>query len=48
MVNFPEPSIINKITVEDEAVIGMGAVVIKSVGKKEVVIGNPAKPLIKK
>lgn len=44
----PSASLINKITVDDNSVVGMGAVVIKSVAKKEVVIGNPAKPLVKK
>jgi UDP-3-O-[3-hydroxymyristoyl] glucosamine N-acyltransferase len=44
----PSASLINKITVDDNSVIGMGAVVIKPVAKNEVVAGNPAKPLIKK
>jgi UDP-3-O-[3-hydroxymyristoyl] glucosamine N-acyltransferase len=41
----PSSSIINKATVGDNAVIGLGAVVIKSVKEKEVVVGNPAKPI---
>jgi UDP-3-O-[3-hydroxymyristoyl] glucosamine N-acyltransferase len=44
----PSASLINKITVDDNSVIGMGAVVLKSVAKNEIVAGNPAKPLIKK
>lgn len=44
----PSASLINKITVDDNAVIGMGAIVIKPVAKNEVVAGNPAKPIVKK
>lgn len=44
----PSASIINKITVDDNALIGMGAVVIKPVNKGEIVAGNPARPLVKK
>jgi UDP-3-O-[3-hydroxymyristoyl] glucosamine N-acyltransferase len=44
----PSSSLINKIEVEDDAVIGMGAVVVKSVQSGNVMVGNPAKPLEKK
>lgn len=39
----PSVSIINKGIVEDEAFVGMGAVVIRHVKEKTVVAGNPAK-----
>ncbi len=44
----PSSSILNKANVADNATIGMGAVVLKPVNKGEVVVGNPAKPLVKK
>ena len=44
----PSATIINKTTIDDDALIGMGAVVIKPVQKGEVIIGNPGKPLQKK
>lgn len=44
----PNSSIINKISIGDNVVVGIGAVVVKSVNSNEVVVGNPAKPLIKK
>lgn len=44
----PSVSIINKVVVEDNAFVGMGAVVIKSVETKSVVVGNPAKKIIRK
>lgn len=43
----PSSSILNQKRIEDNAVIGMGAVVIRNVEEKQVVIGNPAKPLEK-
>jgi UDP-3-O-[3-hydroxymyristoyl] glucosamine N-acyltransferase len=39
----PGALIINKCKVEDDSLIGMGAVVIKNVEKKTIVAGNPAK-----
>jgi UDP-3-O-[3-hydroxymyristoyl] glucosamine N-acyltransferase len=43
----PSASIINKANVGDNAVIGMGAVVLKNVDENAVVVGNPAKSLVK-
>ena len=39
----PGVLIINKIKVEDDSLIGMGAVVVKKVSAKTIVAGNPAK-----
>jgi len=39
----PGALIINKGKVEDDSVVGMGAVVIKKVDKRAIVAGNPAK-----
>jgi UDP-3-O-[3-hydroxymyristoyl] glucosamine N-acyltransferase len=39
----PSASILNKLCIGDEAVIGLGAVVVKNVSEKSVMIGNPAK-----
>lgn len=39
----PSASLINKIKIEDNALIGMGAVVVKNVEASDVVAGNPAK-----
>jgi UDP-3-O-[3-hydroxymyristoyl] glucosamine N-acyltransferase len=44
----PNAALINKITIGDNATIGLGAVVVKNVGENDTVIGNPAKPMIKK
>lgn len=44
----PSATIINKTNIDDDALIGMGAVVIKPVQQGEVIIGNPGKPLQKK
>jgi UDP-3-O-[3-hydroxymyristoyl] glucosamine N-acyltransferase len=44
----PSSSLINKIEIEDNAVIGLGAVVVKSVKENTVVVGNPAKLLERK
>lgn len=41
----PSASVLNKLTVDDNAVIGMGAVVVKNVQAGQVVVGNPAKEL---
>lgn len=41
----PSSSIINKCTVANNSLIGMGAVVIKPVNENEVIIGNPGKVL---
>jgi UDP-3-O-[3-hydroxymyristoyl] glucosamine N-acyltransferase len=41
----PSSSIINACTVGDNALIGMGAVVVKPVEEGKIVIGNPARPL---
>ncbi|MBL7884165.1 MAG: UDP-3-O-(3-hydroxymyristoyl)glucosamine N-acyltransferase [Bacteroidia bacterium] len=44
----PSTSVINKCTIEDNAFVGMGAVVLKSVASNTVVVGNPARVLNKK
>lgn len=41
----PSTSIINGKTIGNDSVIGLGAVVLKNVSDKEVIIGNPGKPL---
>lgn len=41
----PSASVLNKISVGDDAVVGMGAVVLKPVAAKQVVVGNPAKDI---
>jgi len=43
----PSANILNKKKVGNNAVIGMGAVVLKDVNDKETIIGNPGKLLIK-
>jgi UDP-3-O-[3-hydroxymyristoyl] glucosamine N-acyltransferase len=43
----PSASILNKKNIEDNALIGMGAVVIKDVSHGDVIIGNPGKKLNK-
>lgn len=43
----PSASVLNKKTIANNAVIGMGAVVVKNVNEGEVIIGNPGKPLAK-
>lgn len=43
----PSASVLNKKTIEDDAVIGLAAVVVKNVKQGETIIGNPGKPLIK-
>ena len=44
----PAASLINKIKVGNDAVIGMGSVVIKDVDRGQTIAGNPGKPLEKK
>lgn len=44
----PSASIRQKLTVENDALVGMGAVVVKDVASSSVVAGNPAKPFPKK
>ena len=43
----PSVSILNKKTIKDNSVIGMGAVVLRDVENNEVIVGNPGK-LLKK
>lgn len=43
----PNASVINQVSIGDDAVIGLGAVVVKSAEAGAVVVGNPAKPLRK-
>ena len=43
----PSASILNKKSIANNAVIGMGAVVLKNVNEGETIIGNPGKPLNK-
>ena len=44
----PSSSIINNCNIGDNAVVGIGSVVLNAVEKKEVVVGVPAKPLVRK
>jgi UDP-3-O-[3-hydroxymyristoyl] glucosamine N-acyltransferase len=41
----PSVSILNKVRVEDDAVLGMGAVVLKNVKTGQTIVGNPGKDL---
>ncbi len=43
----PSACILNKRKIEDNATIGMGAVVVKDVHENETIVGNPGKPLNK-
>lgn len=43
----PNSSVINQVNIGADAVIGLGAVVLKSVPNGTVVVGNPAKPLVR-
>jgi len=43
----PTVSVMNQIEIGADAVVGLGAVVVKSVASGTTVVGNPAKPLIK-
>jgi UDP-N-acetylglucosamine acyltransferase len=38
----------NRKVIEEEALVGLGAAVVKDVEAKSVVVGNPAKPLVRK
>jgi UDP-3-O-[3-hydroxymyristoyl] glucosamine N-acyltransferase len=40
----PNATVLNQLTIGADSIIGLGAVVIKSVQANEVVVGNPAKP----
>lgn len=44
----PNTCFMQQITLGDESVIGLGAVVLKDVEAKSVMVGNPAKALVKK
>jgi len=41
----PSASVLNKLTIDDHATIGMGAVVIGNVSPSQTVVGNPAKDI---
>jgi UDP-3-O-[3-hydroxymyristoyl] glucosamine N-acyltransferase len=41
----PNASVLNQLTIGVDAIVGLGAVVVKSVPDRVVVVGNPAKPL---
>ncbi|HYF31993.1 MAG TPA: DapH/DapD/GlmU-related protein [Chitinophagaceae bacterium] len=41
----PSASLLNKIELGEACVVGMGAVVLKDVPRKQTVVGNPGKPL---
>ena len=43
----PNAAILNQLTIGEDAVVGLGAVVVKSVPVGTVVAGNPAKPLVR-
>jgi UDP-3-O-[3-hydroxymyristoyl] glucosamine N-acyltransferase len=43
----PSSSVLNKKTIKDNAVIGMGAVVLKDVEANDVIVGNPGKSIKK-
>lgn len=43
----PAAAIRNQLTIGDDAVIGLGAIVVKSVESGQTVAGNPAQPLMK-
>jgi UDP-3-O-[3-hydroxymyristoyl] glucosamine N-acyltransferase len=44
----PNASILNQLSVGADAIVGLGAVVVKSVPDGVVVAGNPAKPIVRK
>ena len=44
----PNASVINGITIGDNVTVGLAAVVVKSINDNQIVVGNPAKPIIKK
>lgn len=41
----PNATVLNQVTIGSDSVVGLGAVVVKSVPDRAVVVGNPAKPL---
>ncbi len=43
----PNASVLNQLTIGDDAVVGLGSVVVKHVPNGTVVAGNPARPFIK-
>ena len=43
----PSASLLNKITIDNNSLVGMAANVVKNVNEYEVVAGNPAKVLKK-
>jgi len=43
----PNVSILNQLTIGDDAVVGLGSVVIRNVDTQAIVVGNPAKVLVK-
>jgi UDP-3-O-[3-hydroxymyristoyl] glucosamine N-acyltransferase LpxD len=43
----PNATILNQLTIGADAVVGLAAVVVKSVPDSAVVVGNPAKPLLR-
>ncbi len=43
----PSASVLNKLTIADDAILGMGAVIIRNVEEGDVVAGNPGKVLKK-
>jgi UDP-3-O-[3-hydroxymyristoyl] glucosamine N-acyltransferase len=44
----PNSSLFQGIQIGDDAIVGIGAVVLKDVLEGEIIIGNPGKPLLKK
>lgn len=44
----PSASILNKKRIGDDAVVGMGAVVLRDVDRHQTVVGNPARDILKK
>lgn len=43
----PSSSIINGVTIGNNTVIGMGAVIVKQVGEKDIIVGNPGRSIKK-
>lgn len=43
----PNASVMNQVTIGEDAIVGLGGVVLKNVADRAVVVGNPAKPLSK-
>jgi acetyltransferase-like isoleucine patch superfamily enzyme len=44
----PSATILNQLTIGDDAVVGLGAVVVRNFEAGATVVGNPAKPLASK